>query len=80
MYRVFISHSWAYSSQYDKIESFLSQENVSYYNHSVPKDAPIHTNGSDQQLRPIGQKSQARDKRPLSSCSKLKWAKCRSSS
>lgn len=51
MYRVFISHSWAYSSQYDKIESFLSQENVSYYNHSVPKDDPIHTNGSDQQLR-----------------------------
>ena len=51
MYRVFISHSWAYSSQYDKIESFISQENFSYYNHSVPKDDPIHTNGSDQQLR-----------------------------
>lgn len=23
MYRIFISHSWAYSSDYDKIESFL---------------------------------------------------------
>ena len=51
MYRIFISHSWAYSSQYDRIESFLRQENVLYYNHSVPKDDPIHTNGSDKQLR-----------------------------
>ena len=50
MYRVFISHSWSYSSQYDKIEDFLKQEGVSYYNHSVPKDDPVHTNGSDYQL------------------------------
>ena len=51
MYRIFISHSWAYSSQYDKVESFLSQEGVSYYNHSVPKNDPVHTNGTDKQLR-----------------------------
>lgn len=51
MYRIFISHSWAYSSPYDKIESFLTQEGVKYYNHSVPKDDPIHTNGTDKQLR-----------------------------
>lgn len=51
MYRIFISHSWAYSEQYDKIESFLNQENVLFYNHSVPKDDPIHTNGTDKQLR-----------------------------
>lgn len=51
MYRIFISHSWAYSSQYDKVESFLSQEGVNYYNHSVPKNDPIHTNGTDKQLR-----------------------------
>ncbi len=51
MYRIFISHSWAYSSQYDKIESFLNQENVMFYNHSVPKDDPIHTRGSDKQLK-----------------------------
>lgn len=50
MYRVFISHSWSYSSQYDKIEDFLRQEGVYYYNHSIPKDDPIHTNGSDYQL------------------------------
>ena len=51
MYRIFISHSWAYSAHYDKIEEFLTQERVPYYNHSVPKDDPIHTNGTDKQLR-----------------------------
>ena len=50
MYRIFISHSWSYSEQYDKIEEFLQQENIHYYNHSVPKDDPIHTNGTDAQL------------------------------
>lgn len=51
MYRIFISHSWNYSKDYDKIELFLQQENISYYNHSVPKSDPIHTNGSDKQLK-----------------------------
>ena len=51
MYRIFISHSWAYSAQYDKVEEFLQKENVKYYTHSVPKDDPIHTNGTDKQLR-----------------------------
>ena len=50
MFRIFISHSWAYSSQYDKIEEFLQQEKIEYYNHSVPKDDPIHTNGTDKDL------------------------------
>lgn len=50
MYRIFISHSWAYSSDYDKIESFLRQEEIYFYNHSVPKSDPIHTNGTDKQL------------------------------
>lgn len=50
MYRIFISHSWAYSSDYDKIESFLRQEGISFYNHSVPKSDPVHTNGTDKQL------------------------------
>lgn len=26
MYRIFISHSWSYSSQYDKIEVFLNKK------------------------------------------------------
>lgn len=51
MYRVFISHSWSYSEHYDKVESFLTQERVPFYNHSVPKDDPIHTRGTDAQLR-----------------------------
>lgn len=51
MYRIFISHSWAYSAQYDKVEEFLSREGVLHFNHSVPKEDPIHTNGTDKQLR-----------------------------
>lgn len=51
MFRIFISHSWAYSSQFDKVEEFLDQEGVSYDDHSVPKDDPVHTKGSDAALR-----------------------------
>ena len=40
----------SYSEQYDKIEDFLNQEGIAYYNHSVPKNDPVHTNGSDTQL------------------------------
>ena len=50
MYRIFISHSWSYDNDYYKIENFLKQEGLFFYNHSVPKDDPIHTNGSDWQL------------------------------
>lgn len=51
MYRIFISHSWNYSNQYDSIIDFLDKQGVKYYNHSVPKDDPVHTNGTDKQLR-----------------------------
>ena len=51
MYRIFISHSWKYSNQYDKIVEFLNNGGISYYNHSVPKDDPVHTNGTDKQLQ-----------------------------
>ena len=51
MYRIFISHSWNYSNQYASIIDFLDRQGVAYYNHSVPKDDPIHTTGSDQQLK-----------------------------
>lgn len=50
MYRIFISHSWAYSEAYNKVEEFLRNEGVSFYNHSVPKDDPVHTNGTDKEL------------------------------
>lgn len=50
MYRIFISHSWGYANHYDKVEEFLRDQNIQFYNHSVPKDDPIHTNGTDKQL------------------------------
>lgn len=49
-YNIFISHSWAYSYQYDKVEGFLHQEGLAFKNYSVPKDSPVHTNGKDKQL------------------------------
>ena len=49
-YRLFISHSWAYGDAYEKVVQFLDQENLQYFDHSVPKDDPIHTNGTDKQL------------------------------
>lgn len=50
MYRLFISHSWKYSDAYDKIINMLAKGEIQYYNHSVPKDDPIHTNGTNKQL------------------------------
>ncbi len=49
-YRLFISHSWAYDNAYDKIIEFLEQEEISFYDHSVPKNDPIHTSGYDWEL------------------------------
>ncbi len=50
-YRLFISHSWSYSDAYDKVISMINSQNIQYYNHSVPINDPIHTNGSEYQLR-----------------------------
>jgi hypothetical protein len=50
-YRLFISHSWKYSDAYEKMVKFLDEQGIVYYDHSVPKDDPVHTNGSDKQLR-----------------------------
>jgi len=50
-YRLFISHSWAYSDAYDKIVQMLDEQGLDYYNHSVPKDDPIHTKGTQKELR-----------------------------
>lgn len=49
-YRLFISHSWAYSDYYNRILSLIDEQNLNYYNHSVPKDDPIHTRGTDKEL------------------------------
>jgi len=50
-YRLFISHSWKYSDAYEKMVQFLDDQSISYYDHSVPQDDPVHTNGTDRQLR-----------------------------
>ncbi len=49
-YRLFISHSWNYGDAYDKVMKLLDGQGLSYYDHSVPKNDPIHTNGTDKQL------------------------------
>ena len=50
-YNLFISHSWAYSDTYDNLVSLLdARPYFRYSNYSVPKDNPVHTNGTDKQL------------------------------
>lgn len=51
-HNLFISHSWAYSDAYDKLCILLdNRAYFSYLNYSVPKNDPIHTNGTDKQLQ-----------------------------
>lgn len=50
-YRIFISHSWTYSDQYERLVHILNNNGFFFYNHSVPKDDPVHTNGTQIQLR-----------------------------
>ena len=50
-YHVFISHSWTYSDAYEKLIALLDKESrFSYIDYSVPKNDPIHTNGTDKEL------------------------------
>ncbi len=55
---VFISHSWKYSKQYDKLAAWIFDEkwtvgNVTlrFANYSVPRDNPIHNAPNDLILR-----------------------------
>lgn len=51
-YNLFISHSWIYGSAYDGLYRLL--RNKSYFkfkDYSVPRDDPIHTAGTAEQLR-----------------------------
>ena len=50
IYRLFISHSWSYSENYQKVIELIKQQGLDFYDHSVPKNDPIHTNGTDKQL------------------------------
>ena len=50
-YNLFISHSWAYSNQYQNLISLLDNRGYfDYRNYSVPKDSPLHTRGTDKAL------------------------------
>lgn len=50
-YNLFISHSWTHSDAYEKLVRLLeAKPGFKYKNFSVPKDDPIHTNGTDKQL------------------------------
>ncbi len=51
-YKIFISHSWEYSDAYKKLCEMLDGKSYfSYNNHSVPKNDPVHTNGTDKELK-----------------------------
>ena len=49
-YRLFISYSWKYGDAYKEMVKFLDEQGISYYDHSVPKDDPLHKNGTDKQF------------------------------
>lgn len=50
-YNLFISHSWSYSNNYQSLVDLLdARPYFSFSDYSVPKNDPIHTNGTDQQL------------------------------
>jgi hypothetical protein len=51
-HNLFISHSWAYSDAYDKLVKMLDSRAYFFYkNYSIPLDDPIHTNGTDKELK-----------------------------
>jgi len=51
IYNLFISHSWAYSDNYDKLIHLLNTKpNFHYKDYSVPKEDQIHTSGKDREL------------------------------
>ena len=50
-YKLFISHSWAYTDAYEKLVKFFKEHpNFSWVDYSVPKDDPIHSANNDTQL------------------------------
>ena len=51
-YNLFISHSWAYSNQYEGLVRLLNANPYfSYKNYSVPKNDPIHNAPYQYQLK-----------------------------
>lgn len=52
IYNIFISHSWSYSNQYEKLLNLLkARPYFEFKDYSVPKNDPIHNAPYDYQLR-----------------------------
>lgn len=49
-YRLFISHSWSYNENYQRVIELIQSQGLDFYDHSVPKNDPIHTSGTDEEL------------------------------
>ncbi len=50
-YNLFIGHSWTYDDEYKRLVKLLdARRYFSYRNYSVPKDDPLHTHGTDEEL------------------------------
>lgn len=49
-YRLFISHSWSYHENYQRVIELIQSQGLDFYDHSVPKNDPIHTSGTDEEL------------------------------
>lgn len=48
----FISHSWKYDNHYQTIVDFLNSDSTfKWQDYSIPIDDPVHTNGTDADLR-----------------------------
>jgi len=59
-YNLFISHSWSYNAEYSRLKGLLEQTaRFKFKNYSVPIDDPIHTNGTDIELRQAIQRQMA---------------------
>ena len=51
-YRLFISHSWSYSDNYDRLVNLLRKRKYfDFIDYSVPKNNPVHDAGTDEELR-----------------------------
>lgn len=50
-FNLFISHSWTYGDSYERLIALLKDRNYfAFQDYSVPKNDPIHVNGTDTQL------------------------------
>ena len=51
-FNLFISHSWAYVDQYQRLLNLLRDRSYfRFKDYSVPPDSPLHTNGTVAELR-----------------------------